>query len=245
LEALGINLGYLIVQILNFAIILVVLRAWVYKPLLGLLDRRRQSIAEGLENARVAAEARANAEREAATIISEAQVKANGIIREAMEKAEVASRELRSQAEAELAKQRTAGIAEVEQERERILTDLRGQVSSLAIAVAQKLIGESMDERRQRTLVDEFFSCIKDGRIVMLESPGMDGNAAEVVSALPLTPEEKDTVRSEILARIGQQATITFRTDPTILGGLIVRVGDQVLDASVASQLESLRQRMV
>jgi len=73
LEGLGLNLGYLLVQIFNFAIIFVVLRAWVFKPILGLLDKRRTSIAQGLEDARIAAEARENAEKEARGIISQAQ----------------------------------------------------------------------------------------------------------------------------------------------------------------------------
>ena len=76
MAGLGLNLGYLFVQIFNFAIVFIVLRAWVYKPVLGLLDRRRQSIAQGLEDARIAAEARANAEREAHEIVAKAQAEA-------------------------------------------------------------------------------------------------------------------------------------------------------------------------
>lgn len=242
MDKLGINLGYLIVQVLNFGIILIVLRAWVYKPLLGLLEKRRHNIAEGLENARIAAEARANAEKEAATIISEAQVKASQIIREAVDRAEVAGREVRAQAEMEAAKQHNVALAEVQQERERILSDLRGQVTALAIAVSHKLIGESLDEQRQHSLVNEFFSGIKGGNVTLLEIGSFNGGAsAEVTSALPLSSEEKELVRREILARIGNQATVSFRVDPTILGGLIVRVGDKILDASVANQLEGLR----
>ena len=48
MEALGLNLGYLLVQILNFAILFVVLRAWVYKPVLNLLQTSREAIAKGL-----------------------------------------------------------------------------------------------------------------------------------------------------------------------------------------------------
>jgi F0F1-type ATP synthase delta subunit len=51
-------------------------------------------------------------------------------------------------------------------------------------------------------------------------------------------------VRRDILSKIGDQATVTFRVDPAILGGLVVRVGDKVWDASVAGQMESLRQSM-
>jgi len=49
LEKLGLNLGFLIVQILNFAIIMVVLIAWVYKPLMNMLQRRREKIEKVLK----------------------------------------------------------------------------------------------------------------------------------------------------------------------------------------------------
>lgn len=72
MEKLGINLGLLFVQILSFVIMFVVLRAWVFKPLMAQLEKRRKIVAQGLEDARVAAEARANAEKEAHQIIAEA-----------------------------------------------------------------------------------------------------------------------------------------------------------------------------
>jgi len=52
LDKLGLNLGYLLLQIFNFLILFVVLRVWVYKPILGLLERRREAIAKGLEDIR-------------------------------------------------------------------------------------------------------------------------------------------------------------------------------------------------
>jgi F-type H+-transporting ATPase subunit b len=72
MEALGINLGLLIVQIIAFIIVFLTLNAWVYQPMLNMMENRKQKIAQGLEDARVAAEARANAEKEAAKIIAEA-----------------------------------------------------------------------------------------------------------------------------------------------------------------------------
>jgi F-type H+-transporting ATPase subunit b len=78
----------------------------------------------------------------------------------------------------------------------------------------------------------------------VLEQNGLSGASAEVTSALPLTAEEKEAVRQDVLSRIGAQATVTFRVDPSILGGLVIRVGDKVLDGSVAGQLENLRQTM-
>ncbi len=245
MEALGLNLGYLFVQIFNFLIIFIVLRAWIFKPILGLLETRREAIARGLEDARIAAEARANAEKDAQDIIAKAQAEASQKTREATERAEEAAREVHAQAEADAAKAREAALAEVDQERERILADVRGQVAALSMAAAQRLIGEALDEQRQHALIAEFFSGVKAGRVVVLEDvTGLTGASAQVTSALPLSTEEQEAVKSDVLARLGAQATVAFRVDPTILGGLIVRVGDKVLDGSVAGQLESMRQSL-
>ncbi len=244
MEQLGLNLGYLFVQIFNFAIIFVILRAWVYKPILGLLERRRTAIAEGLEDARIAAEARQNAEEEAQQVLAEAQSNSSKIIREANERAEAQGREIVAEAEAEAAKKREEALAEVDSERERILGELRGQVGALAIAAAQKLISASLDEQRQRALIDQFFSGVESGEVVVLEGVEVVGASAEVTSALPLTAEEKDAVKQDVLSKVGDQATVTFRVDPAILGGLIIRVGDKVLDGSVSGQLESMRQSL-
>ena len=126
-----------------------------------------------------------------------------------------------------------------------MLAELRGQVATLAIAAAQKLIGESMDEKHQRTLLSEFFSGVKGGQVVVLsDEKEMDGQTAEVTSALPLTSDEQETVKRDVLARMGGTGTVVFRVDPSILGGLVIRVGDRVVDGSVAGQLEELRQNL-
>jgi F-type H+-transporting ATPase subunit b len=244
LENLGINLGYLLVQIVSFAILFIVLRAWVYKPLLGMLDKRRMVIAEGLENARVAGEARANAEAEAKNIITQSQLKANEIIKEATDRAGLVERELRASAEAETAKLREAAMKEIEEDRTRILGDLRSQVVTLSMAATQKLIGESLTQERQRALLQEFFSGVRSGKVVVLEGAEVTGESAEVTSALPLTADEQSAVKKDMIARMGGSASVSFRVDPRILGGLVVRVGDRVVDGSVAGQVQNLRQNL-
>jgi F-type H+-transporting ATPase subunit b len=245
LEALGINLGYLFVQIFNFGIMFVILRAFVFNPVVGLLEKRRVAIAKGLEDARIAAEARQNAEEEAEKILTEAQAEASKTVREASERAEKAGKDIIASVDDEARNKREEALQEAEQERERILGDLRDQVAALAIAAANKLIGESLDQKRQHAIINEFFSGIKDGRISLLEGKTMNGGAsAEVTSAVPLTSEEKEIVKQDILSKIGAEVTVTFRVDPAILGGLIVRIEDKVLDGSIAGQLESLRMRL-
>jgi F-type H+-transporting ATPase subunit b len=238
LEALGINLGFLILQILAFTILFLTLNAWVYKPMLDMMESRKQKIAQGLEDARVASEARANAEKDAAKIIAEAQLKAAHIVNEATERADKRMNELKLEAEQEIVKERTAILGEIDSERNKILGDLRGQVAALAIAAANKIIGEALDEKKQHALVDEFFSGVNAGKVVVLEGE-MKGDSAVVTSALPLTNQEQDAIKKSVSAK-----EVSFQVDPAILGGLVIKVGDKVLDGSVAGKLEGLRQTL-
>ncbi len=241
MEALGINLGFFVVQLFNFIIVTVVLWAWAYNPIVNLLEDRKKRIAQGLEDARIAGEARANAEKDAAKIIAEAQAQANARVSEATERAEKSAAEVRAAAEAERARILLTAQEDGALERNRILADLRGQVAALALAAAQKMIGSALDEKRQHSLIQEFFSGIEGGKFAVLEGEQVSGSAAEVTSALPLTDAEQDIVRGDVVAKLGGSPAVVFRVDPAILGGIVIRLGDKVVDASVSGRLEGLR----
>jgi F-type H+-transporting ATPase subunit b len=246
LEKLGVNLGYLLVQIINFTVIFLLLRAFAMRPLMEMLERRRDKIEKGLEEADKAIEDAEKARLEAERVISEAQSRAATIIRETNERAEEAGREIRAAAAAESAKDRDATMQELAVERTEMLNRIRSHVSDLSIAAARRLIGDALtrDETYQHSLLKEFFSGIKDGEVVIFESDElenlMDVEVAEVISALPLTEEEQNLVKQKLLAQLKDLQDISFRVDPSILGGLIVRVGDHMLDGSVNRQLQEL-----
>jgi F-type H+-transporting ATPase subunit b len=244
LDKLGLNLGYIFVQAGSFFLLLIILSAWVYKPILNMLEKRREAIAQGLEDAKVASEAKANAVKEADQIIADAQLKAAAVVNEAASRAEVAAKEIRSENEAVLAKDRAAMLEEVKAERDRVLSDLRGDVAAIAIAAAQKLIGETIDEKRQHALLNEFFSGVKSGKVVVLEGEMLAGSAAEVTSALPLTADEQQAINQDLFAQLGQSAEVNYKVDPSILGGVIIKVGDRVIDGSVSGQLQAMHQSL-
>ncbi len=240
MEALGINLGFFLVQLLNFVILVVVLYAWAYKPILKMLDDRKAKIAQGLEDARIASEARANAEKDAARIIAEAQTEAARKVAEATQRAEQAAAGVRASAEEEKARIVKSAAADAELERGRVLGDLRPQVAALALAASQQVVGGILQKEQAyaRTLIEEFFSGIKAGKVTMVEGVKASGLAAEVTSALPLTDAEQAAVKTSLTGA----SAISFRVDPAILGGLVVRVGDRIIDGSARGKLEGLRQ---
>ena len=67
---------------------------------------------------------------------------------------------------------------------------------------------------------------------------------AEVVSAADLSESEQEQLRKSLAEQYGDGLTFTFRVDPSLLGGLRVRVGDRLIDTSVASRLAAMRESL-
>lgn len=230
MEALGINIGYIVMQILLFIILFLVLRGYLYNPILRTLEDRKARIAKGLEDARQAEAARATADAEVAKIVDAARQDAAKMRQEATAQAQETADGIVAKANDD-AKRIVAQAAEdATEERNRILAELRGQVASIAIAAANRLVGEALDEKRQHALISDFFAKVP-ANVAQLS-----GAHAEVTSALPLSDAEKASVAQSIKAD-----KISYKVDPTILGGLIIRVGDQVVDNSVAAQMSALK----
>ncbi len=74
---------------------------------------------------------------------------------------------------------------------------------------------------------------------------GPKAQIVRVTSAVPLTDEEKRALTEKLTAQFGENLEFEYREDPSILGGLVVRIGDRVIDASVAGKLKALRETLV
>ena len=245
LNAMGINGPFLLSQVVNFGILFLALSVLVWRPLMKTLDDRREMLRQQEEDAEAVAQVRAEIDQERSQLIAEAKAEADKLLAEARstarEMADQASAEARQEADGLLAQARL----EAEEERDRTLGQMREQIAALAVAAAYKLVGESLDEKRQRALVDEFFSGVREGKVEVLpEDVGPAAGAVVVTSAVPLTDEEQGSVRQDLVSRLGEGAEVSFQVDPQILGGLLVRVGDRVIDGSLAGQLGQLRQTL-
>lgn len=78
-----------------------------------------------------------------------------------------------------------------------------------------------------------------------LISEGGETNVAQVTSAVELTPEERQALETKLRQRFGQDLLFDYEVDPSLLGGVRVRVGDMVIDGTVAARLGALRERIV
>lgn len=232
MDALGINAGFFIAQIVNFGIIFFLLAKFVWPRVLNMLDERAARIAQSLEDARAAEEARANAERERDRMLSEARTEGQHLIDEARQRGDEQRKQMIREAEHDAEERRAQARIQSEEERNRMLGESRDQIVRLAMAAAERLIGTSLDESRQRETVEKFFT------EVPADAHNL-GRSVEVTSAIPLTDAERARVKSLTGAE-----DVTYHVNPEILGGLILRSGDKVVDGSIRGDLTSLGQRL-
>jgi F-type H+-transporting ATPase subunit b len=162
LEGLGINLGYLISQIINFVLLLVLLRIFLYRPIVNMLDRRREKIRTDLDEADKARSQAEAAKQEYEKQLEQAREERRSIVAQANEQAERMREEILEKARAE-AQQLVAKIEEeTEALRRQALVGAQDEIVDLALAAAGKVVGESLDEKAHRRLIQEFIAEVGD-----------------------------------------------------------------------------------
>jgi F-type H+-transporting ATPase subunit b len=146
--------GTLIAQLVIFLLVLFILYRLAWGPLLRILNERRARIAQGVEATQKAMQELEAAEKERQAKLEEARREGQVILDRIAKQAEDLRKELeakaREQAEALIAKAR----AEIQQERQQAVQDLRSQVADLAVMAAARIIGESLDARKHRELIE-------------------------------------------------------------------------------------------
>lgn len=159
LASLGINGPFLLAQIINFIVLLLILRAVLYKPMLNMLEGRKQRIAEGLQ---AAEKARQEAEIERASL----EAKLDEERREVMERIATASKrgdtlaqEIETAARQDAQRIANDARQEAERERERIIAEAQDQIAELAMLAAEKVLGRELADRdAQRSFVNDFLA---------------------------------------------------------------------------------------
>jgi F-type H+-transporting ATPase subunit b len=158
MEALGIDPALLISQIVNFLLLLLVLRFLLYKPILNMLQERREKIKESLQYAeQVKQEAAAEREKHQKEL-EEARRKAEEAVAQASRISEQEREKIVAEAQEEARRILEQARAEIEYERRQAMIDLQEQVVELAIAAASKVIDQSLDEKEHRRLIKEFLA---------------------------------------------------------------------------------------
>jgi F-type H+-transporting ATPase subunit b len=159
LDQLGISWGLLVSQIVNFLILLVILRLALYRPVLNMLDRRRERIAQSMKDAERANAAAQEAEQEKAKVLEGARREAQDIRAQATRDAEKIAQDIRARAEQEATEIRVKAQDDAQQQVDTALSDANKQIAELAILATEQLLGRELaDESEQHRFIADFLA---------------------------------------------------------------------------------------
>ncbi|MBO7473286.1 MAG: F0F1 ATP synthase subunit B [Ruminococcus sp.] len=142
----------------NVLILFVLLRIFLFKPLNKIRDDRTRTIQDNLDSAEKAKEEAEELRQQYENSISDAKAKANQIIMKAHEDAENERTAIIRKSQEEAEKIVADADKTIENERKRVLRQAQSEIADLAIEAASKIIGENVDDEKNRRLVDKFLS---------------------------------------------------------------------------------------
>jgi len=120
-------------------------------------------------------------------------------------------------------------------EKEKMLQNILGGVGPLALNLAKMMVAKNrlgiMDG-----LLSEFNNMV---------NAHFGKETAEVITAIPLSDDEKETVRGKLVGVTGKELVVTTEVNPEIIGGVVARVGDKLIDGSVRTRLKELRKDLL
>lgn len=151
---MNINLT-LIGQSITFVAFIWFCMKYVWPALISIMEEREKKIADGLEAADRADKDLELAQKKAVETLSEAKQQAAEIIEQANKRANQIVDEAKDQARAEGDRLKAAAQAEIEQEANRAKEELRAKVATLALAGAEKVLGNAIDANAHNDLVDK------------------------------------------------------------------------------------------
>ena len=158
MDKLGVNLPWLLAQLINFILVLVILRMLVYKPVLAMFATRKQKIQEALENAEKVKADAALQQKEFDRKLDEARREAQSAAVVAQQAAEKERQRIIAEAQEDAEKIRVNARGELDYERKQMVSELRQQVIDLSVIGAQRVIGGNLDDNKSRQLVENFLN---------------------------------------------------------------------------------------
>ena len=136
----GINWKLLLVQAVNFGILLLVLWHFLYKPVIRMLAERREVVAKGVIDAEHAAAERARAEEERTAVLTAATKDADTLIARAKERGEAKEQEILLEAQKKSDRLLAEAALKAEEEKRRALVESKEEIARMAILGAKRLL---------------------------------------------------------------------------------------------------------
>lgn len=155
---LDVNIWNFIWSAVNIIILFILLRIFLFKPINKIMNERTRTIQDNMDEAEKSRREAEELKQQYADNLSNAKEEAQKIIMKAHEDAEAEKSAILKKSQEEASEIISDAGKTIENERKRVLQQAQSQIADLAIEAASKIIGENVDDEKNRRLVDEFLS---------------------------------------------------------------------------------------
>lgn len=145
-----------IFQIVNTLVIFLALRHFLFNPVTEMLEKRTKSIESSIQDAERKNKESDKLKADYEEKLNEIKKERNQIIEDATRRAKDRGDEIVEAAELEAKRAMEKATKEIEREKQKMLNDLKGQISELAIAAAQKVIEKDLDQNTHKDMINKF-----------------------------------------------------------------------------------------
>ena len=152
---LGLDMKLIIAQAVNFVLLLVILHRLAYKPILGMLEKRADTIDKSLKQAKKIEEELQRTEEDRKKEMKKAREEYRALVAEAEEIGKQKKEEMTKEARKKTEEIITRAKEEIRNEKEKSVREARQEIADLAIEISKKIIGRNIDEEKEKELVRE------------------------------------------------------------------------------------------
>ncbi len=143
-------------QIINFLVLLWLLKRYLYGPVTEMIDRRSQKINADLDEAENRKKEAQELKKKYEMELNNARQQAQEIIEEAENRGKKQAREIINKARVDAEKIKENKLAEIEQAKKEAATELRNEVASISLLLAGKIIKEQIDQKKHEQLINQY-----------------------------------------------------------------------------------------
>ncbi len=238
----------IIAQIINFLVLVALLKHFLYGRIIEAMDRREEKISSELRQAQEKREEAVKKSQDLDRQRQELEKKKDDLISEAKEEADQKRKELIHQARDEVNQQQKQWKKDLEHQRESFLDDLRKTISNQLIRTTGKVLEDLSDRSLEEQCIEIFFQKIekleqsqKEKIKNRLES---SKSAVEIRSGFELKDNVRDKLKESLSEIFSYSGDIDFKTSENILAGIEMEAGGEKIFWSIDAYVDQLEKRV-
>lgn len=232
------------VQIINFLILIVLLKKFLYGPIIRAMDEREKEIAGRLSGA---ATARREAEAKEAKLTREQEefARARGqMALTAQKEIEQWKEESLARLKDDIAEQSSKWQQSLAEEQEAFLQKLKIHISRQVFMVAQKTLADLADDSLEGRLLEAFFQKVKEEPGVIVEN-SMQTAKLQVTTGFSLIAEQKELLKTRLASLFPSYEELEFKEDENLGFGMHLLAGDQKWEWNLSRYMKDIEKEII